>query len=609
MLEQALGYHRAGRLDAAETIYRQILAGDSRHADSLHLLGMIQQQRGDLETAVSLIRRAIEIDPNAAAFHSNLGTVLQAQGKLEEAGACFEHALALKPDWAEVLSNFGNVLQAQGRLDEAATRQQRAIALKPQFAEAWSNLGIVRQAQGDLREAVKCYERAIALKPDYVDAHNNLGTALLNQDRVEEAAVHYERALALNPSYASAHNNLGNALVRQNRSDEAQAHYERAIELQPGYANAHNNLGNVLKEQGRFEDAMAHYDKALAIRPDYAEAHLNRADMRRFTRDASGFAALEALAKNNDLPEDKALFVHFALAKALDDVAEYDRAFEHLLLGNQLKRRQIDYHETRALDLMRRIRKVFDAELLDRSKTSGDPSPAPIFVLGMARSGSTLIEQILAGHPQIQAAGELTILEKMESRDFPESIARSDDAALVKLGQTYLSRLPKLSVNKLRVIDKLPGNFLRAGLIRLMLPNAKIIHTTRNPVDTCLSCFFKLFTNGLFFSYDLGELGRYYRGYRELMDHWRAVLAPGVMLDVAYEKVVNDIEDEARRLVDFCGLTWDRRCIDFHHAARPVRTASAVQVRQPLYRSSLERWRRYESRLGPLMEALGTAAV
>jgi tetratricopeptide (TPR) repeat protein len=603
MLEKALGLHRAGRLAEAEAMYRQILAADPHHADSLHLLGMIEHQRGHHETAIELIGQAIAVNSSQAAYHSNLGTVLQTQGKLDEAVACFHRALALNPDWVEVLSNLGNVLQKLGKLEEAAQCQLRALTLKPDFAEAHSNLGIIRQAQGQLPEAVACYERALALQPDYLDAHSNLGTALLEQDRIDEAIALYERVLNLKPDYATAHNNLGSALMRQDRMEEAQAHFERALALQPDYANAHNNLGNILKDLGRFADAMVHYERAIAIRPDYAEAHLNRSGLKRFQLGEADLAALEALAGRHDLAADKALYVHFALAKALEDIGEYERAFEHMLQGNALKRARIDYQEKSALALFQRISAVFDRKLLDRLQGVGDPSSVPVFVVGMPRSGSTLIEQILASHPQIHGAGELTTLEKMEA-GYPECILDADRSSFEQLGRQYLASLPKISDGILRIVDKLPGNFLRVGLIRLMLPNARIIHTMRNPIDTCVSCYSKLFNKHLYFTYDLGELGRYYRGYAELMAHWRSILPPGALLEVCYEDVVNDLEGQARRLIEYCGLPWDDRCLSFHKSPRPIKTASAVQVRQPLYRGSLQRWRRYEGGLGPLIEEL-----
>jgi tetratricopeptide (TPR) repeat protein len=614
-LEQALAHHRAGRLAEAEAIYRHILTIDARHADGLHLLGMLEHQRGYHETAIEMIGQAISVSPNVAAYHSNLGTILQARGQLDEAAACFERALVLNPDWAEVHSNLGNVRHNQGRLDEAAACQERALALKPNFAEACSNLGIVRQAQGDLNQAVACYEQALALKPDYVDAHNNLGTALLEQNKIKQAVAHYERALFLKPDYAAAHNNLGNALTRQDRTVEAQAHYERALVLKPDYANAYNNLGNIFKEQGKFDDAMAQYERAIASRPDYAEAHLNRSELKRFRHGDPDLAALEALAKREDLSADKALYVHFALAKALEDTGDYVAAFEHLRQGNALKRSQVDYKEKNVLELFGRISNVFNSSLFDRLQGQGDPSDVPVFVIGMPRSGSTLIEQILASHPQIHGAGELTAIETMEASGlfnagdpplpYPESVAALDGAGLRRLGQSYLACLPKPANGAIRVVDKLLGNFLHIGLIHLILPHARIIHSMRNPIDTCVSCYSKLFTSGLYFTYDLAELGRYYRGYSALMAHWRSVLPPGAMLDVAYEEVVDNLEGQARRLIDYCGLPWDDTCINFHQSTRPVKTASAVQVRQPLFRSSLERWRNYEGGLGPLLHELG----
>jgi tetratricopeptide (TPR) repeat protein len=605
MLRDALGHHQAGRLAEAERFYRQILAIDAQHADSLHLLGMILEQGGRHDVAASMIRQAIAINPGAAAYHSNLGTILQARDKLDDATACYQRALALRPDWAEVHSNLGNIFQAQGKLDAALACQERALALKPDFAEACSNLGNVRQAQGMPNEAVAWYERALGLKSDYADAHNNLGTALAALDRMDDAVAHYERALALQPNFANAHNNLGSALEKQDRIDDAAAHYERALALKPNHASASNNLGNIFKERGEFDAAMARYGRAIAIRPDYAEAHFNRAEIKSFQRGDAELAALEALAGRNDLSADKALYIHFALAKALDDVGDYVRAFEHLRAGNALKRRQINYEEASVLGLFQRISAVFDRGVLEHLQGQGDPSSVPVFVLGMPRSGSTLIEQILASHPQIHGAGELTALEKMtDGNQYPECVSALDIAALRRLGQSYLARLPALADGKIRIVDKLPGNFLRIGLIRLMLPNARIIHSMRHPIDTCVSCYSKLFTSGLYFSYDLAELGRYYRAYSGLMAHWRSVLPPRAMLDVSYEDVVEDLEGQARRLIDYCGLPWDDRCISFQRANRPVKTASAVQVRKPLFRSSLDRWRHYEDGLAPLLDEL-----
>jgi len=423
--------------------------------------------------------------------------------------------------------------------------------------------------------------------------------------RLEEAIARYEKALLREPGFADAHNNLAVALLTQGRVDEAALHFEQALALRPGSAEAHNNLANWLSTQGRMNRALEHYGRAIALRPDYAEAHFNRAEIRTFGAGDTELAALEELAQRAELPAGDRPYIHFALGKALEDCGEYRRAFEHLRRGNAAKRAQIPYDEASAARVFARTKAVFTREVIERFHGAGEPSAVPIFVLGMPRSGSTLVEQILAGHPQVHAAGERTDLEQVIGAFAGVNL---DGAVLRRMGQTYVARLAALGNGKARVVDKLPGNFLHIGLIRMMLPNARIVHTLRDPVDTCVSCYSKLFTASQLFSYDLGELGRHYSRYADLMAHWRSVFPEGSVLDVVYEDVVNDPEGQARRLIEYCGLPWDERSVEFHRTKRAVQTASAAQVRKPVYRSSLQRWRRYEADLGPLLAELAGVA-
>lgn len=529
-------------------------------------------------------------------------------GRIDAAVARYKRALFLKPDYADAHNNLGVALAAQGRMDDAMARYRRALALKPDFADAHGNLGVALAAQGRNADAISHYERVLVLNPDHPGAHYNLAIALAAQGRIAEAVTHYRCALALNPQDADAHNNLGNALDGLGDPDAAMTHYTRALAINPDHAEAHNNLGNIFREQGRFDAAMAHYDRAIAIEPASAEAHFHRAEIKIFHQGDTDLRVLEALAGRDNLPEGKTPYVHFALAKALEDSGDYNRAFAHLRKGNDLKRAQIHYDEQRVARAFDRIAALFDRRLLDRLRGEGDPSSMPILVLGMPRSGSTLIEQILASHPQVHGAGELPNLENAAGQ-FPNNVPTLDGPALRRIAQTYIAGLPALADGKVRIVDKLPGNFFYVGLIRLILPNARIIHTVRNPIDTCVSCYSRLFTCGQHFSYDLAELGRYYRRYANLMAHWRSILPPGAMLDVCYENVVEDLETQARRLIAYCGLPWDDRCLSFHKTVRPVRTASAVQVRSPLFRSSIDRWRRYEAGLGPLLRELGDVAA
>ncbi len=594
--------------------YRRVLSLQPDYADACNNLGGALVVLGRTLEATACYERAIALNPGHADASYNLGNALKALGRQDEAVACYRRAISLKPDYPRAWNNLGIVLQERGELDVAVAHYERALALDPDYADAHNNLGLALIARDRIADALSHYERALILNPDHADAHNNVGAALKDRGKLEGAIAHYRRALALNPRHADAQTNLGTALCDQGKLDDAIAHYRRALAVNPNHAVAHQKLGIALKDRGNLDDALEHYGRAIAIRPDYAEAHFNRAQLKSFRRGDPDLAVLAALAGRNGLHENNALYLNFALAKALEDSGDHGRAFEYLRKGNALRRGQVAYDEPGVLALFGRLSSVFDSRLFDRFRGEGNPSSAPVFVLGMPRSGSTLIEQILASHPRIHGAGELTDLE-MAARSvltagnrpvpYPECVPGLSGETLRQIAQSYLDRLPALASAKKRITDKLPGNFLMIGLIRLILPNARIIHTMRHPIDTCVSCYSKPFISGhLDFSYDLGELGRYYRGYSELMAHWRRVLPPGAMLDVAYEDVVDDLEGQARRMIDYCGLPWDDRCLDFYRTSRPVTTASAVQVRQPLFRSSLQRWRKHEASLGPLLDEL-----
>jgi hypothetical protein len=312
------------------------------------------------------------------------------------------------------------------------------------------------------------------------------------------------------------------------------------------------------------------------------------------------------------MPNQQAIHFHFALGKCLEDLGDHDRAFPHFIEGCKLKRSSINYDSAQMTRRFNDVMRVFDRATIARLRGGGNPSAVPLFVLGMPRSGTTLLEQIIASHPEVHGAGEITDLLKIawKSPDsaYPGNILALDQATLSKWGDDYVAGLRKRAPDAPHITNKMPENFVFIGLIHLMLPNARIIHVNRNPVDTCLSCFKTLFNSGLDHTYDLAELGQYYVDYARLMDHWRDVLPAGAFLDVQYEDIVADQETQARRLIDFCGLEWNDACINFHKHKRSVRTASLAQVRQPIYKSSVERWRAYEKYLGPLLDALGDLA-
>ena len=577
-----------------------------------------------------------------------LGGTLQMQGK--DALPAFRKVTELMPVDPEAHFNLGVVLKGAGRLQDAAASNQKAIELKPDFAEAHSNLGNIQQELGQFGDAVASYRLAIKFKPDSAIAYNNLGTALKDLGNLDAAIASYHKAIRLNPAYAEAYSNLGNVLKDLGRFDRAVENCRRALELNPDYAEAHSNLGNILKDIGQLENALASFHQALAIdpkcdkailgesqlfmikgemelaeeaimkalsfKPDNLEARFMLAQVRKTRTGDENLAALvkaEESVRNNllVLPYQKAVSLNFALGKSFDDLGDHDRAFPHFIEGCRLKRATLEYDAEQMTRQFDKTIGIFDEDVIERLRGGGNLSETPIFVLGMPRSGTTLVEQIIASHPEVHGAGELPDMQTIAQREvsgtmgFPGNILNLDGDTLRKWGDDYVAGLHRRAPDARRITDKMPINFWFIGLIHVMLPNAKIIHVRRNPVDTCLSCYTKLFSGALNQTYDLDELGRYYVDYARLMEHWRRVLPAGAFMDVRYEDIVADQEIEARSIIDFCGLEWNDACIDFHKHSRPVGTASVTQVRRPIYKSSVERWRHYEKFLGPLLEALG----
>jgi tetratricopeptide (TPR) repeat protein len=453
------------------------------------------------------------------------------------------------------------------------------------------------------------------------------GRKLHEAGRLADAEIFYRQALAAQPNNANALNLLGIVAhqmasvklvaAREQRAklDEAIALYRQAIRIKPNYAEAHANLGVALEQQGKLEDAREAFEKAIEAAPARAATYRLLSAVKQFTAADPHIASMENMARGmTSLSPDEQIDLHFALEKAYRDLGDHAKSFYHLLEGNALKRKRIVYDEQAMLATFDRIRAVFTSKHMRDHEGSGYASSVPVFIVGMPRSGTTLVEQILASHPKVFGAGELNefgnAVERLGNANaamghFPELVSLIPNDQLRQIGGSYVNAITALAPRAERIVDKMPMNFLFVGLIYLVLPNARIIHMRRDPVDTCLSCFSKLFTDRHLYSYDLGELGRYYRAYERLMEHWRRILPPGFMLEVQYEDLIADLEGESRRIVGHCGLEWDASCLSFYAAERPVRTASAVQVRQPIYRSSVGRWRAHTHQLGPLIEALG----
>jgi tetratricopeptide (TPR) repeat protein len=591
--------------------YQSILSSDPEHCGAHNDIGMAFQAMGQLQSAVRHFQRALAIKPDLAETHGSLGNALRALDRPHEAILHYKHALALRPDYADLHNNLAGVLQSLGRVTQAISHYQRALKLKPDYAEGHFNLGNAFDALNRPAEAAACYEAALAIQPDLTVARNNLGNVLQKLGRINEAMAHYRRALDVKPDYAEAHRNLGNAFLALNRNEEAIAHYEQSLATMPAQAEVYNNIGGAHHVLGRFEDASRAYERAIALAPRKAAILLNLAGLKPFTTASDPrLLALEALAEpGTSLEADDEIAMHFALGKAFADLDQHERAFRHFITGNALKRRRVIYDETDTLRTFARIRAGFGRALL--TEPGGDPSEVPVFVVGMPRSGTTLIEQILASHSKVYGAGEREDVRALASTlaapngaKFPEAVATLSPDDRRRLGARYLEALRAAAPAAARIVDKMPMNFLYLGLIHLALPRARIIHVRRNPVDTCCSCFSLLFAGNLAYTYELGELGRYYRAYQTLMAHWRTVLPKDVMLELAYEDVVDDLEGQTRAILAHCGLEWETACLAFHQTQRSVQTASVAQVRRPIYRGSVGRSLHYRPLLRPLLEAL-----
>jgi tetratricopeptide (TPR) repeat protein len=575
-------------------------------------------QQNKLAEAEELYLTVLQLDPVSTEAHHNLGTLLVQLNRWEEAIPHFEKAIAIRPDSPEAHNNLGNVLVRLNRLNESIVQFEKALEVSQRNAEPYLrtcyNIGASLQALNRHEEAIAHYARAIAIKPDYAQAHNNLGDALMKCERPEEALTHYERSVDIKPDVAEAQNRLGVCLHALNRENSAIAHFTKALVIRPDYADAHANLGLALESLGRLEEATRAFEKAIEHAPTVAKFYRWLFRSKKAVAGDPRVTALIALAQRKaSLPRVERIELHFGLGKVFADLKQFDQSFRHLLEGNALKRQEIVYDEGAMVRRLDRIRTVFSPEFMRSKQGVGNRSAEPVFILGMPRSGSTLIEQILASHPRVFGAGELDYFNRAATLiagqhgarpQFLEQIRMLADEELVRLGSRYLCMIRNIAPDAERVTDKAPSNFLLAGLIHLALPNARIIHARRDPVDTCVSCFATLFARGQPFAYELGELGRYYRAYERLMDHWRAVLPEGVMLEVRYEELVADFEGHARRIIDHCGLAWDAACLAFYKTQRPVKTASAPQVYQPLYNTSVGRGSCYGDLLQPLFDAL-----
>ena len=593
-----------GALRAAIEGYRQVIALEPGLAEAHRNLGSALIEAGETAAGIEALRRAVELRPDYAAAVTQLARALTTVGRAGEALPYYERLLGYGRR-AETLNDFGTLLAGLGRFEAAAACFGEALGSAPGDARLHANLGHVRHCLGDHRAAIEHSRRAIELDPRLPEAYLHLGNALLAINQMHAAAAAYRAGLERAPEHAPLHTAHAMAERALGRVDDAAASASRALALRPDAADTVALLGNLEIDRGRFAAAEQLLNQALAMSPDLPEALTGLTAVRRMTSaDAPWHAAAER-ALSRGPPVAHAIALHHALGKYCDDVGDPAAAFEHHRRGHELARRSRPPYDRAATSArVTRTLAAFDRRALEELRPAGLASERPVFVFGMPRSGTTLAEQILASHPQVHGAGEVLFWQFAADAELAAP-AGQRAATIAALGRRYLELFAPLPAAPARVIDKLPSNFKNLGLIHAALPQARFIHLERDPLDTCLSIYFQGFTAAHAYASDLGDLGHYYREYRRLMAHWRATLPPQLLLEVPYESLVDDPEHWSRRMLEHIGLPWDARCLEFHRTDRPVLTASSWQVRQPIGKGSIGRWRRYQRFLEPLRAALG----
>lgn len=613
-------HHAQRRLSQAEEALRRALSLRPEFPTAMINLGMVLQERRRLTEAADLFRAALALDPENPMGNSNLGQILVEIGRiddLDEAERCCLKAIRRTPDKPHPINNLGNVYRAMGRFDEAVACYRKAMELAPGLAMPLNNMGQALQGRGRHDEAAAFYLDALALEPNAARFHANYASLLTDQERHEDALERYRFALVLDPQHAESYCGLGQVSMHLQKADQAEASFLRALEIDPDLTAPRLGLASLYSELGDFEKAEAQASIALQSHPKLAEVYYQRATQRKGVVSDADLETMTSLLHEKYYGEAARAQLSFALGTVHDQRRNHETAGQHFRAANQWqaaakRKRNESYDPESYSEWIGKIIDAFSPDLIDRLKGLGHPSRRPIFVVGLPRSGTTLTEQILSSHRAVHGAGELTILNQT-FLDLPRTLgmAGADPfAALRAVGadglrtaaELYLRQIHAMNSEALFVVDKMPDNVNLLGWIPLIFPNARVIHCRRDLRDIALSCWQTCF-GSIRWANDWGQITRRFHDYLRVVDHWKGL--EGVdWLEFPYESVIEDTEGHARRLIEYVGLEWEPSCLRFHETRRQVRTASLCQVREPIYRSSLAKWRRYEREMTPFLDEM-----
>ena len=643
--ERALEFLTAGDAVMAEKICRRTIKEVSNSDPNIQVLlcvALIRQGRSG--SAVKRLKHILRSFPDFPPAVEELGNALLAQNKPDQAIDAFQQALKINPENAAVMIKLGKIYSKLGRKDEANEMYQSALALEPTkervatAAQAFAR-GQTEEAEKICRQvlrehpnevdamrllasiankleqrddAIILLERAVELKPKFAGAWADLAETYTESEKFGEALDAVQRVIKLQPNMPFGHMIRGSILGKKDDHEGAINAFKEALEIEPEHIGSNMGLGNTLKTIGRYDEAVKSYKKCIEAQPLFSEAYWSLANLKTYSFDDDEIKNMEKHVQSQDLTPASKAFFHIAIANAKEKQMKYGEAWYHFHTGNELRRTSEIYDSVTTQVTHDALIETFDEEFVNSTKGSGCQSDAPIFILGLPRSGSTLIEQILASHSRVEGTRELPDISLLGRRltkskppgvKYPDAVKHMTDEEKIEYGESYLETSKRYRTDKPRFIDKMPNNFAHIGFIKTILPNAKIINAKRHPLDSCVSSFKQLFYKGQSWSYDLFEIGEYYLEYERMMDHWHS-LYPGEIYDIQYENIVNNQEDESRALIQYCGLDWEDSCLRFYENKRSVNTASSEQVRQPIYKGAMYAWKNYESEIGALKDIL-----
>ncbi|NOZ21513.1 MAG: tetratricopeptide repeat protein [Planctomycetes bacterium] len=604
----------SGKAEESQHYFEEATALQPNFAMAWNNLGNACRERDDWDRAIESFRKAVNLAPNLYHAHSNLGQALLEQGKLDEALRHCQIAVNINPGFPEAHNNLGNVLREMGKLPEARAAYNEAMRLQPNLAMAYNNMGQAAQEEGKFDEAITWYKRAMSLDPNSARFHANLASVYHEQENEEAAIAEYEMGIRLDPDHPGAHNGLAHVYQDMQRHQEAREYFEKAIALKPDLVGAHASLGHLYAELGDFDKSVACFEEAIKQDPDIPGGYAGLATQLKGKVPDEHLTKMEEFLKDEYIQDGARAAIHFGLGQIYDARKEYDKAQEHLEQGNTLQKKAREkrnklYDPNAHTQYVDRLMETFTPDFFAKRKDWGHDSTVPIFIVGMPRSGTTLTEQILASHPKVFGAGELRLVHDgiaalparlRTNADDLDCVVRATPDMLKAVAEEHLQRLRRYSADAGHITDKMPDNYLWLGWIVTLFPKAKVVYVKRDVRDIAVSCWMTSFRM-IRWANDMNDIARRIADHERIMAHWAQVV-PDRYLVSPYEDLVDNPEEASRRLLDWCGLEWNEKVLEFHKHDRPVRTASVSQVRQPIYKTSVQRWKRYEKALGPVLE-------